>query len=132
MMVSFVDQKELQNDSDVLSAHAQWETNYWHQHVSKVETNNRAELIGTRKDVKVTEIGVYNDKGAPMSCYLIRLAAKDGRFCPFSFRSQKGYRYDLEGAITEYTRAIEINPNLAQAYYNRGVAKTDQGDSSGA
>src|SRR4029453_15161141 len=39
---------------------------------------------------------------------------------------------DLEGAIAEYTRAIEINPNLAQAYYNRGVAKTDQGDSSGA
>jgi hypothetical protein len=53
MMVSFVDQKELQNDRDVLSAHAQWEIDYWHQHASRVESNNRADLIGTRKDVKV-------------------------------------------------------------------------------
>ena len=37
MMVSFVDKKELQNDTDLLSAHAQWEINYWHQHASRVE-----------------------------------------------------------------------------------------------
>ena len=37
MMVSFVDKKELQNDSDLLGAHAQWEIDYWHQHASKVE-----------------------------------------------------------------------------------------------
>src|SRR5436309_16038892 len=80
MMVSFVDQKELQNDKDVLSAHAQWEIDYWHQHASRVESNNRADLIGTRKDVKVTEIRVYNDKGAQLSSYLIGLAAKDGAF----------------------------------------------------
>jgi hypothetical protein len=80
MMVSFVDQKELQNDRDVLSAHAQWEIDYWHQHASRVESNNRADLIGTRKDVKVTEIRVYNDKGAQLSSYLIGLAAKDGVF----------------------------------------------------
>jgi len=80
MMVSFVDQKELQNDKDLLSAHAQWEVDYWHQHASRVESNNRADLIGTRKDVKVTEIRVYNDKGAQLSSYLIGLAAKDGVF----------------------------------------------------
>jgi hypothetical protein len=80
MMVSFVDKKELQNDSDLLSAHAQWEIDYWHQHASRVESNIRADLIGTRKDVKVTEIRVYNDKGAQMSSYLIGLAAKDGVF----------------------------------------------------
>ena len=79
MMVSFVDKKELQKN-DLLSAHAQWETNYWHQHASRVESNNRADLIGTRKDVKVTEIRVYNDKGAQLSSYLIGLAAKDGVF----------------------------------------------------
>ena len=72
--------KELQNDGKVLSAHAQWGINYWHQHTSRVENNNRADLIGTRKDVKVTEIRVYNDKGAQMSSYLIGLAAKDGVF----------------------------------------------------
>ena len=80
MMVSFVDKKELQNDSDLLSAHSQWEVNYWHQHASRVESDIRADLIGTRKDLKVTEIRVYNDKGARMSSYLIGLAAKDGVF----------------------------------------------------
>jgi hypothetical protein len=52
MMVSFVDKKELQNDSDVLSAHAQWETNYWHRRASRVESNTREDLTGTRKDVR--------------------------------------------------------------------------------
>jgi hypothetical protein len=80
MMVSFVDKKELQNDGDVLSAHAQWEIDYWHQHASKVESIIREDLTGARKDVKVTEIRVYNDKGAQMSSYLIGLAAKDGVF----------------------------------------------------
>ena len=87
MMVSFVDQKSLRNDRDVLSAHAQWEIDYWHQHSSRVESNNRADLIGTRKDVKVNEVRVYNDKGAQLSSYLIGLAAKDG-----VFTSQKGCR----------------------------------------
>jgi hypothetical protein len=41
MMVSFVDKKELQNDRDLLSAHAQWEISYWHQHASRVESNIR-------------------------------------------------------------------------------------------
>ena len=80
MMVSFVDKKELQNNRDLLSAHAQWEVNYWHQHASRVESNIREDLIGTGKDVKVTEIRVYNDQGAKMSSYLIELAAKDGVF----------------------------------------------------
>jgi hypothetical protein len=80
MMVSFVDKKELQNGGDVLSAHAQWEISYWRQHASRVESNTREDLTGTRKDVKVTEVRVYNDKGAQMSSYLIGLAAKDGVF----------------------------------------------------
>ncbi len=80
MMVFFVDKKELQNNRDLLSAHAQWEVNYWHQHASRVESNIREDLIGTGKDVKVTEIRVYNDQGAKMSSYLIGLAAKDGVF----------------------------------------------------
>ena len=80
MMVSFVDKKELQNDSDLLSAHAQWEIDYWHQRASRVEGKTREDLTGTRKNLRVTEISVYNDKGAQMSSYLIGLAAKDGVF----------------------------------------------------
>src|SRR5256886_17201819 len=56
MMLSFVDKKELQSDTDLLSAHAQWEINYWHQHATRVESNIREDLTGTRKDLKVTEI----------------------------------------------------------------------------
>ena len=31
-------------------------------------------------------------------------------------------RGDLDQAIFEYTKAIDVNPNLAKAYDNRGVA----------
>ena len=106
MMVSFVDQKELQNDKDVLSAHAQWETNYWHQHASRVESNNRADLIGTRKDVKVTEIRVYNDKGAQLSSYLIGLAAKDGVFALSLSPAKK----DIDPLVKELVSSFKLVP----------------------
>ena len=32
---------------------------------------------------------------------------------------------DYENAIRSYDRAIEINPNLAEAYNNRGIAYYD-------
>ena len=39
---------------------------------------------------------------------------------------------DLYGAISDYSKAIEINPYYAEAYYNRGNRKRDLGDASGA
>ena len=39
-------------------------------------------------------------------------------------------KYDLqdyEGAISDFNKAIEINPNNAEAYYNRGFAKINLG-----
>ena len=33
---------------------------------------------------------------------------------------------DYYGAISDYTKAIEINPNLHQAYYNRGWIKSSK------
>ena len=39
---------------------------------------------------------------------------------------------DYQGAIADYTKAIEINPQLAPAYYNRGLAKYDLKDYQGA
>jgi hypothetical protein len=111
MMVSFVDQKELQNDSDLLSAHAQWETDYWNQHASRVESNNRADLIGTRKDVKVTEIRVYNDKGAQMSSYLIGLAAKDGVFALSLSPAKK----DIDPLVKELVSSFKLVPRTLDA-----------------
>ena len=39
---------------------------------------------------------------------------------------------DYQGAITEYTKAIEIKPNYVMAYYNRGIAKDMLSDYRGA
>ena len=112
MMVSFVDKKELQNDGDVLSAHAQWEIDYWHQHASRVESNNREDLVGTRKDVKVTEIKVYNDKGAQLSSYLIGLAAKDGVFAlSVSSPAKKG----VDPLVKELVSSFKLVPRNLDA-----------------
>ncbi|PIV58665.1 MAG: hypothetical protein COS14_08405, partial [Bacteroidetes bacterium CG02_land_8_20_14_3_00_31_25] len=34
---------------------------------------------------------------------------------------------DYSGAISDFNKAIEINPNNAEAYYNRGFAKINLG-----
>ena len=111
MMVSFVDKKELQNDGDVLGAHAQWEISYWHQHASRVESNTREDLIGTRKDVKVTEIRVYNDKGAQMSSYLIGLAAKDGVFVLSVSPAKK----DVDPLVKQLVSSFKLVPRNLDA-----------------
>jgi hypothetical protein len=111
MMVSFVDKKELQNDSDLLGAHAQWEIDYWHQNASKVESNTREDLTGTRKDVKVTEIKVYNDKGAQMSSYLIGLASKDGVFVLSISPAKK----DADPLVKELVSSFKLVPRELDA-----------------
>jgi hypothetical protein len=111
MMVSFVDQKELQNGGDLLSAHAQWEIDYWHQHASRVESNNRADLIGTRKDVKVTEIRVYNDKGSRLSSYLIGLTANDGVFALSISPAKK----DIDSLVKELVSSFKLVPRNLDA-----------------
>jgi tetratricopeptide (TPR) repeat protein len=44
-------------------------------------------------------------------------------------RQDKG---DLEGAIADFTKAIEVDPRYANAYYNRGIARQAKGDHDGA
>ena len=60
--------------------------------------------------------------------------------CSFSFRGNTVFQNALEkqnasdflGAISDYSKAIEIDPNYVDAYVNRGVAKSDLGDNLGA
>ncbi|SRR6266540_831193 len=39
---------------------------------------------------------------------------------------------DFDGAIADFTHAIELNPKFSEAYYNRGLAKKQKGDLDGA
>ncbi|MDC1493163.1 tetratricopeptide repeat protein, partial [Flavobacteriaceae bacterium] len=39
---------------------------------------------------------------------------------------------DFYGAISDYNKAIELDPNYAKAYYNRGLSKDDLKDYNGA
>ena len=46
--------------------------------------------------------------------------------------SQKYARGDLDGAIADCTKAIELKPDYANAYSSRGIAKLAKGDFNGA
>ena len=60
--------------------------------------------------------------------------------CSFSFRGNTVFQNALEkqnasdflGAVSDYNKAIEINPNNSSAYNNRGTAKYKLGDNLGA
>ena len=50
----------------------------------------------------------------------------------FNRAFEKGENGDYYGAISDYTKAIEINPNDSLAYYNRGNSKRKLKDYYGA
>lgn len=51
----------------------------------------------------------------------------------FFIKAYDSYRNkDYQGAIANYTQAIRLNPRYANAYYNRGIARSDIGDKQGA
>ncbi|MGH7982195.1 MAG: tetratricopeptide repeat protein [Candidatus Udaeobacter sp.] len=41
-------------------------------------------------------------------------------------------RSDLDGAIADYSRALQLDPKNANAYHGRGIAKSELGDFDGA
>ena len=80
LVVAFVGKDELGNGKDLLSAHAEWEVNYWRGRATGVESKTRSDLGGGRTDLKVTEIRVRNNDGRQITSYLIGLASSEGVF----------------------------------------------------
>ena len=50
----------------------------------------------------------------------------------FNSGYDKAQAKDFYGAISDYNKAIEINPNYANVYYNRGISKYNLKDFNGA
>src|SRR5262249_7127943 len=46
--------------------------------------------------------------------------------------SARGFNGDVNGAIADFTRAIELDGKSVAAYYNRGIARLEKGDYDGA
>ncbi len=59
-------------------------------------------------------------------------AAKDTAKDYINSGDAKYLKRDMDGAITDYNRALENNPQLSEAYNNRGNAKQGKGDLEGA
>ena len=96
--------------------------------------NHRGEVIGVSY---MTIEGGQNLNFALPSNYLKTLLTRTRIVTPFSQEHQPisaetyflwGYAKDElgdhRGAISHYTQAIRLKPNFADAYYNRGVAKS--------
>lgn len=60
--------------------------------------------------------------------YWIKSPAEDS----FTSAQAKQAKGDLDGAISDYNSAIELDPKNPYAYYNRGLAKAAKGDVEGA
>jgi tetratricopeptide (TPR) repeat protein len=74
-------------------------------------------------------------KGSPQRDFLVpknAMAAEKNAEYYKRLGNAKRDRGDNKGAIADYTRAIELNPNFDKAYFNRALAKHALGNYSGA
>jgi tetratricopeptide (TPR) repeat protein len=67
----------------------------------------------------------------------VLLLVTDSAFCGdetnyFNSGNLKAQKGDLDGAIADYTKAIELKFDYTKAYNNRGLAKDNKGDLNGA
>src|SRR5271166_2035949 len=76
------------------------------------------------------EFGVANPTNAATNGDAIEL--KPDAEAYYNRGNVKQAKGDSDGAITDYSKAIELKPDFAEPYYNRGVAKQAKGDFDGA
>lgn len=80
LMITFANKNQIGAGGDLLGDHLQRELDYWRKHAGKVESVPRNDLSGTRDDLRITEIRLYNAQGRQLNVYLIALASKGGVF----------------------------------------------------
>lgn len=80
MMLTFADKKNLGAGKNLLEAHREWELAYWRKQVGALDSKNRDDLAGARKDLMVTEINLPQEGGTPLKVYMIGVAAAQGVF----------------------------------------------------
>ena len=79
----------------------------------------------------IIKTGVVLSTTGLFSSFSEKVHAGDNSYY-FNRAYDKAQRGDYYGAISDYTKAIEINPNDSEAFYNRGNAKDELKDYYGA
>jgi len=74
-------------------------------------------------------VPLYQDRA---SVIIIKFKKTDYADVNLNSGNAKYSKGDLDGAIADYTKAIELKPDVAGAYGNRGAAKQIKGDLDGA
>ncbi|WP_427159689.1 tetratricopeptide repeat protein [Aliinostoc sp. HNIBRCY26] len=80
---------------------------------------------------KNPDIARYLVKHQPGFNQVIPIKSQDAN----AYKNRGNVRADIgdyQGAIADYTQALQINPHLADVYYNRGNVRCDVGDEEGA
>ena len=75
----------------------------------------------------IIKTGVVLSSSAVMFSLPEKVNAADNSFY-FNRAYEKAEKGDHYGAISDYTKAIEINPDYAVAYSNRGISKETLGN----
>ncbi len=126
LMVTFAARKNIGPGKDLLEAHLNWELAYWRQYASRVESAHRDDLGGARPGMKVTELSVYAEKGAPLKVYMIALALNDGVLV-FSVSPADKSIDPMVKALIGSIRVVDGKPDLpAEAKRIRSVAGNPQ------
>lgn len=106
----------LQTDSTLALA-------YWQRSVCQYKKNAFDASLG--KDVRVKTASVLSDLNTALRYN------QQSQYLYYNRGNVYAERKDYQLAIDDYTTAIGLDPNLAEAYYNRGLARIFSSDTKG-
>ncbi|MGL4392683.1 MAG: tetratricopeptide repeat protein [Fusobacteriaceae bacterium] len=102
------------------------------------ENNPMRKLLPGKKSTPATKNVQQDNNGNPIVPKDSLFSSNDGAYSENNFKLifdnglEKYSSGNMEGAIDDFTRAIQIKPNSFDAYYNRGLAKYLKSNFDGA